>query len=62
MIDRLLVPALLAVVRALGVVYWFVWRRRRPEPVRDALVYRWTGGRHPCGGPFCDGCGRCPRP
>jgi hypothetical protein len=60
--DRLLVPAFLAVVRALGVLYWFVWRRWRPEPARDALVYRVGPRRHPCGGPFCDGCAACGRP
>lgn len=59
MIDRMLVPALLAVVKTLGAVHWFAWRRWRPEPTRDALVYRCMKGRHPCGGPFCDGCDEC---
>lgn len=59
MIDRLVVPALLAVIKALGGLYWFAWRRWRPQPARDALVYRLGRRRPPCGGPFCDGCDEC---
>ncbi|GHJ37157.1 hypothetical protein Sm713_27660 [Streptomyces sp. TS71-3] len=58
-VDRVLIPALLTVVKALGILYWFAWRRWRPEPARDAFVYRWGTYRQPCGGPFCDGCDVC---
>ncbi|REE63741.1 hypothetical protein BX257_6397 [Streptomyces sp. 3212.3] len=35
------VRSILFALRVVGYAIWFLWRRWRPAPERDALVYRW---------------------